>query len=124
MAVAEQIIQFVIIVPEGVVSPLQAILRGARRKAGEHQQDQQKNYTSTENAGMTWLIASLLVDEPFQEQNDACSDEHSWPPAAVPLERLSPGDSAHFGEEEHHSNAEDDQRTDNGAAAIAASLRS
>jgi hypothetical protein len=107
-----------------MVSPRKPIFRRARCQACEHQQNEQKNYTATEDPDMTCLASSLLIDEPFQQQNDTCTNQHSWPPSAIPLEGLSPGDSAYFSQEEHHANTENDQRPNNGSAAKAASLSS
>ena len=56
MAIAQQIIQLVIFVSEGMVSPCQPILHGARCEASEHQQDQQKHDTAAEDPDMTCLV--------------------------------------------------------------------
>src|ERR1700734_3435958 len=99
MAIAKQVIQLVIFVSEGMVSPREPVFHRARCQACEHQQNQQKHYTATQDTGMTWLISSLLIDEPFQEQNNTRTNQHSGPPSAVPFQGLSPGDSAHFSQE-------------------------
>ena len=105
MAIAEQIIQLVIFVAEGMVSPRQPIFHGARCQAGDHQQNQQKHYAAAEDPDVTCLARSMLIDEPFQEQNEACTDQYSWPPSAVPLQSDCPQEILPTSaRQEHHAN--------------------
>ncbi len=65
---------------------------------------------------MTGRVAALLIDEPFQKENNPCGNQDCWPPTAIPLERLSPGDFSRLCQEKRYAHAQNDQGPDDRSA--------
>jgi hypothetical protein len=117
-------IELGITIAKVVVAPFHAVLDRAGSNSGEGKQNEEKDDAATDDARLAKTIFAALIDGPFDKENDAGDNEHCGPPATVPIERLSPGESADLSEQEDDAEREDDKRSNDGAATKAAALSS
>ncbi len=126
VAFAEDFVDVVGVDAEAVGEEVGAVADAVEDGAGDGEEDEEEDGSAADAAADGDGLAvgaevggEVLVDEPFDEEDDAGGDEKEGPPAAVPGGEAGEGQAAEADEQDDDADGDDEERAEDGAAAVA-----